>query len=163
TMATIDGTSVSVPINTDPFELPEHTRSLVLPDRFHVLRPCPVNDAAADTSDVFHWSLFPDAARVHKDEERYRSLGLDPSRFTVMFPVAPWAIGSSRVLGLDGYYEILLTRIVDALTALDEPAELLFISLSRPRSAIVEGQGSVNVRYLGLLPYDVYDHLLCSC
>jgi uncharacterized protein DUF6365 len=162
-IGTIDGTSVSVPVNTDPFHTPEFQRSLVLPDDYYAFRPCPVNDIGANTDRIFHWSLFAGVERVAKDEQRYRSLNLDPSRTTVMLPVAPWAMGASFIFSLDHYYERLVAHIVDGLADVGGPVDLVFISLFRPPSLTVERQGSVDVHYPGLLPYDTYDHLLCSC
>ena len=162
-IGTIDGTSLAVPINTNPFGMPEYSRSLVLPDDYYSFRPCPVNDIGADTGRLFHWSLFPAARRVAKDAARYQELGLDPARTTIMLPVAPWAIGSSHIVGLEGYYQTLVTRIVDACEAAATPIDLVFISLYRPPTLTVERQGSVTVHYPGLMPYDGYDHLLCSC
>jgi len=163
-IGTIDGTSMAVPINTDPFDMPQYRRSLVLPDDYYSFRPCPVNDIGPNTSRIFHWSLFPDATRVSKDAGRYQAIGLDPARTTIMFPVAPWAIGSSHIFGLDaGYYQNLVTRIVDGCEAVATPIDLVFISLYRPPSLTVERQGAVTVHYPGLMPYDSYDHLLRSC
>ena len=162
-IATIDGTSLSVPINTDPFETAAYRRSLVLPDRFYSFRPCPVNDIDINTEHVFHWSLFPDASRVSKDEEQYSSLGLDPSRKTVMLPVAPWAMGSASIFGFDDYYQRLVERVVDGLDASDQSVELVFVSLFRPPSLAIERKGGVRVHYTGLMPYDTYDHVLRSC
>jgi hypothetical protein len=161
-MATIDGTSLSVPINTDPFGLPQYARALVLPDHYYAFRPCPVNDLQPDSPDVFHWSLFPNAGRASKDIRRYELLGLDPSRLTVMLPIAPWAMGSAMIFGLEGYYPTLIASIVDGLDGAGAPADLVVISPVRPDSPI-DARGDVRVHYPGLMPYDVYDHLLCSC
>jgi hypothetical protein len=162
-IGTIDGTSLSIPINTDPFEMPQFQRSLVLPDRYFSFRPCPVNDIEAATGDVFCWSLFPEAARMPKDPERYAKAGLDPACKTVMFPVAPWAMGSACLLGLEDYYRGLVGRMVDGLDASGEAVQLVFISLFRPPSVTIERQGAVTVVYSALMPYDTYDHLLRSC
>lgn len=162
-IATIDGTSLSILVNTDPFEMPEFRRSLVLPDHYYAFRPCPVNDIGRNTDRVFHWSLFPDVTRVGKDASCYAALGLDPSRRTVMLPVAPWAMGSAAIFGLEHYYQSLVARIVDGLNACGDAIELVFISLYRPESLTIESQGRVTVHYPGLMDYDQYDHLLCSC
>jgi hypothetical protein len=162
-IGTIDGTSLSIPINTDPFEMPQYRRSLVLPEHYYAFRPCPVNDIGVNTSSVFHWSLFPDVSRVAKDPSVYSGLGLAPSRKTVMLPVAPWAMGSAAIFSLEDYYQHLVTRIVDGLDACGEPIELVFISLFRPASLTIEQRGQVTVHYPGLMEYDAYDHLLRSC
>jgi hypothetical protein len=163
TMATIDGTSLAIPINTDPFEMHQYRRELVLPDHYYAFRPCPVNDIGANTSRVFHWSLFPDVARLPKDAQCYTGLKLDPSCKTVMLPIAPWAIGSATLFGLEDYYRDLVGRIVDGLDACGEPIQLVLISLYRPASLTIERQGAVTVHYPGLIDYDSYDHLLRSC
>jgi len=163
TIGTIDGTSMALSINSDPFDMPEYRRSLVLPDDYYSFRPCPVNDIGASSGRVYYWSLFPDATRVAKEAARYAAIGLDPARTTIMLPIAPWAIGSAHILGLDGYYQHLVTRIVDACEAVATPIDLVFISLYRPPSLTVERQGPVTVHYPGLMPYDSYDHLLRSC
>jgi hypothetical protein len=111
----------------------------------------------------FHWSLFPDATRVPKDETRYRALALDPSHVTIMLPIAPWAMGSASIFGLDDYYQTLVTRVVDGLQNANAPVDLVFISLFRPQSLTIERRGDVTVHYPGLIEYDSYDHLLCSC
>jgi hypothetical protein len=162
-MGTIDGTSVAVPINTDPFNLPGFQRSLVLPDDFYAFRPCPVNDIGTDTDRMFHWSLFADATRAAKGAQLYRSLNLDPAATTVMLPIAPWAMGSSFIFSLDAYYPTLVSRIVDGLDEAGGPIDLVFISEFRPPALTIEHQNGVTVHYPGLMPYDTYDHLLSSC
>lgn len=159
-VGTLDGTSVSLEINTDPFQDPQLVRPLVLPDRYYAFRPCPVNDPGADRDDAFHWPLFPDAARAEKDERHYGSLGLDPARRTVLFAVAPWAVKAARMLRLQPYYQRVFARVVAALCAYGEPVDLLLVSRGgrgRGRKGPVEIHGS------DLVPYDVYDHILRSC
>ena len=87
-LATVDGTTLGIEINTDPFRTPRLTRSLVLPESYFSFRPCPVNDLAPDTERVCHYPLFPDATRVAKNDRTYAALGLDPARQTVLLPIA---------------------------------------------------------------------------
>jgi len=162
-MGTMDGTSLALEINTDPFKDSTHARSLILPDHYSAFRPCPVNDVGTDTDRLFHWSLFPDVRRTPKGERVYASMDLDPSRKTVMFAAAPWAMVCAVKFGLEDYYQRLITRIVDGLDACGEPVDLLFVSGYRPASMTVERKGEVSVHYTTLLPYDQYDHLLASC
>jgi len=162
-MATMDGTSLAFEINTNPFQDSIHTRSLTLPDQYSAFRPCPVNDIGTDADGVFHFSLFPDVRRIPKDERVYAAMNLDPSRKTVMFAAAPWAMVCAVKFGLEDYYQRLITRVVDGLDACGAPVDLLFISGYRPASMTVERKGNVIVHYTTLLPYDRYDHLLASC
>jgi hypothetical protein len=107
--------------------------------------------------------LFAGAARLPKDESRYAALGLAAAKKTVMLPIAPWAMGSALMFNLDEYYPRLVERVVDGLDAHGAEVELVIISLFRPPSLTLETKGPVTVRYLRLLPYDSYDHLLRSC
>jgi hypothetical protein len=162
-MGTMDGTTLALEINSNPFKSPQYTRGLTLPDYYTAFRPCPVNDVGPDTDRVFHFSLFRDVGRVPKDEQLYASMNLDPSRKTVMFAAAPWAMVCAANFGLEEYYQKLVGRLVDGLDAYGEPIDLVFISVYRPAVLTIEGKGAVRVRYTGLLPYDRYDHLLASC
>ena len=164
-IATMDGTSLPLEINSDPFRTPELQRSLVLPDQYFSFRPCPINDLGTDTEDLFHWSLFPETSRVSKDERHYSSLGLDPSRRTVMFAAAGWAQGAAGILPLEDhqYYRGLVSRIVDGLEASGESIELLFVSMFPIPSMPAGPRGNVTIHYSGLIPYDTYDHILRAC
>jgi len=162
-IGTIDGTTLSHEINTNPFDMPEYRRELVLPDHFYAFRPCPINDIGANTETVSYWSLFPDVSTTAKDPQRYAALGLDAGRRTVLLPIAPWAIGSAFIFGLAGYYQTLVERIVDGLDAAGGDIDLVFISMFRPEALTVERKNRVTVHYPGLIDYDNYDHLLRSC
>jgi hypothetical protein len=160
-IGTMDGTTLGFEINADPFKGPEFTRSLVLPERYYSFRPCPVNDIGEDDDRVTYFPLFPGAERVPKDPQRYAQLGLDASRRTVMFAIAPWALGAARAFGLaDSYYDAILNRVIDGLAAWDEPMQFVVVAKVDPS---VAQKGSVAVHVKNLLRYDFYDHLLCSC
>jgi hypothetical protein len=159
-IATMDGTTLGHALNTDPFGTPELRRSLPLPDHCHFLRACPVNDIADDTGHVSHWRLFPGASREPKRTDLYASLGLDAARRSVLLPVAPWAASGARRAGLASYHDELLARIVAGLEACGEPIQLVVVA---PGARGVTGHGSVSVHRTGLLPFQSYDHLLCSC
>lgn len=163
-LATMDGTSLALEINADPFGKPELSRPLVLPDRYASFRPAPVNDAGVDTDDVFYWSLFPDAARRKKDPALYAELGLDASRRTVMFAAAPWAQGAASILDFDdqAYYRTLLERLWGGLCASGQAVDFLSISMF-PLPALPESQGGVRLHRSGLMAYEAYDHVLSSC
>jgi hypothetical protein len=162
-MATLDGTSLALEINADPFQNSKYARSLILPEKYQAFRPCPINDTATDTDSVFHWSLFPSVSRTAKDEQLYERLGLDVSRKTVMCAAAPWAVVCSVAFGLEDYYQEFVSRVVGGLDACGTPIDFVFIAPYRPQSMTIEQRGAVKVHYRELLPYDLYDHLLTSC
>ena len=160
-VATMDGTTLGLEINNDPFRGPEFRRSLVLPDRYYALRPCPVNDVAEDTDRIFHWRLLPEISRLERDPACFQALGLDPSLRTVMLAIAPWALGGARYFGLDGYHDRLLNRIVEGLTHFGQRIQFVVVANVPPAPPVSAGPVSVHVT--GLLRYDVYDHLLRTC
>jgi len=165
TLASMDGTSLPIEINTDPFEKPEISRSLVLPDHYYSFRPSPVNDLGTDSENVFYWPLFPRLERPARDERVYASLGLDPSRRIVMFAAAPWAQGAAAMLDLDNedYYRNLANRIVAGLEASGEAVDFFFLSMFPMSSMPTEAGDRVAIHYSGLIPYEAYDHLLKTC
>lgn len=164
TLGTMDGTSLALEINSDPFGTPSLSRELVLPDHYFSFRPAPVNDAGTDSEDVFYFPLFPDTASQPKDAEVYASLGLDPTRRTVMFAAAPWAQGAASILDIDeaSYYAKLLERILDGLASSGEAVDFLVVAMF-PLPPLPEQRGGVRVHPSGLIPYDTYDHLLRTC
>jgi hypothetical protein len=159
-IGTVDGTTLGIEINADPFKTPKLTRSLLLPERFFAFRPCPVNDPGADGELVCHYALFPDAARCAKDARIYASLGLDPARRTVLLPIALWAMNGARLAGLHAYYDRLVDRVVDGLAASGERVDLLVVGRFDPSRASV---GAVDVHVVDLLGYEPYQHVLGSC
>jgi hypothetical protein len=162
-MATIDGTSLGIEINTDPFGHPRLTRNLVLPERYWSFRPSPVNDPGPDTSDTFYYNLCSGQQRVAKAENIYGSVGLDPKRKTVMLPIALWATSSASLFNLGAYYALLIDRVVAGLEAYGQPVDLLIIGLPLGASATTVAQGSVRKIYADRLPYGTYNHVLTSC
>jgi hypothetical protein len=164
-LGTMDGTSLPIEINTDPLQSPEYSRSLVLPDHYHSFRPSPVNDLGIDTDDAVYFALFPEAVRLQKDEGIYRSLGLDPVKKTVLFAAAPWAQGAAAMLEVQDqdYYQNLARRIIDGLEAAGESIDFFFVSMFPIPDMPSGPRGGVTVHYSGLIPYDSYDHVLCSC
>jgi hypothetical protein len=159
-IGTMDGTTLGLALNTDPLGSAELRRSLEIPERCLFFRACPVNDIAPDTDRVFHWRLFPDAARAAKDEAIHASLGLDAARRTVLLAVAPWALSGARRTGVQRHHDALLGRVVAGLAACGEPMQLVVVARTPPGTS---QHGAVSVHRTGLLPFDVYDHLLCSC
>jgi hypothetical protein len=159
-LATMDGTSLGVEINADPFRTPGLGRSVTLPGRYWSFRPCPVNDVASATESVFPWRLFPDAARAAKDRAVYADLGLEPEVRTVLLPLAPWATQGAKFAGLARYHDRLLERIGQGLEAAGEPIQLLVVAKEGSGAA---RRGRLAIQVTDLLPYDVYDHVLRSC
>ncbi len=160
-VATLDGTTLGLEINNDPFRGPEFRRQLVLPEHYVAFRPCPVNDVGPDTDRIFHFRLLPELVRAEKDERVYDLLGLDPRLRTVLLPIAPWALGGARYFGLDAYHDRLLDRVAAGLDASGERIQLVVVANVSPRPPVAKGHASVHV--VGLLRYDLYDHLLRSC
>jgi uncharacterized protein DUF6365 len=159
-IATIDGTSMGIEINTDPFRHPKLTRELRLPRRYWSFRPVPVNDVGSGADRTFHFNLFPKAERAEKDEALYRELGLDPSRKTVLLPIALWAVTGSLLFDMASYHVLLVDRLTGALQAVDAPVDLLVVGLQETASS-----DHVRVRRhtRARLSYRLYDHILCSC
>jgi hypothetical protein len=159
-MATMDGTTLGIEVNTDPFRTPQLTRSLTLPERFYSFRPCPVNEVVDATDTIFPFHLCPDATRATRDAALYASLGLDPGRRTVLLPLALWAMQAMKLAGLTRYHDRLVECVGAGLEAAGLPVQLLIIA---PNSAGAAARGSLEIRVTDLLPYEVYDHLLRSC
>jgi hypothetical protein len=162
-MATIDGTSLGVEINTDPFGHPKLTRNLVLPERYWSFRPSPVNDPGPDTDDTFYYNPFSRDRRTFKAENIYASIGLEPARKTVMLPIALWALSSASLFNLGAYYGLLIDRVVSGLEAYGQPVDLLIIGLPTGAAAGNASQGTVRKVYAEKLPYGTYNHVLTSC
>jgi hypothetical protein len=159
-IATIDGTSMGVEINTDPFRHPKLTRELRLPSDYWSFRPVPVNDFGRDTDRVFHFNLFPESERMEKDAALYADLGLDPARKTVLLPIALWAVTGSMLFNMANYHQLFVDRVVEALRATGEPIDLLVVGLQESGAWKF---GQVWKHSQARLPYPVYDHILCSC
>ncbi|GAB5449591.1 DUF6365 family protein [Gymnodinialimonas sp.] len=159
-IATIDGTSLGVEINTDPFLHPKLTRDLNLPSELPRFRPAPVNDVQGADPLNCHFNLFPDIAPQPKDAEIYRDLGLDPSRKTILLPIALWAVTGSMLFELVHYHKLLVDRVVQALDKIEIGVDLLVVGL---QDEGVEAQGCVAQHVFPLLPYPQFDHVLMSC
>ena len=71
-LATVDGTTIPLVINSDPFGIPALQRDLVLPSKYFSFRPCPVNDIKPNTDDAFYWPLFP--RKIRRPEKRRRHI-----------------------------------------------------------------------------------------
>ncbi|HEY4115185.1 MAG TPA: DUF6365 family protein [Rhizomicrobium sp.] len=159
-IATVDGTSMGIEINTDPFRHPKLTRELRLPHDYWSFRPVPVSDFGAETDRVSYYNLFPDAARTEKNAAIYAELGLDPLRRTVLLPIALWSVIGSTLFNMVHYHKLLVDRVSDALRAVDTPIDLLIVGLEEDGS---RRDGKVWRHTRARLPYPVYDHILCSC
>lgn len=159
-IATIDGTSMGIEINTDPFRHPKLTRELLLPQQYWSFRPVPVNDFGADTDRTFHYNLFPDVVRTEKDAGLYAELGLDPQRKTVLLPIALWAVTGSMLFNMAHYHKLLVDRVVEALQAVEAPVDLLVVGLQETGIA---RHGQVVKHTRARLSYPVYDHILRCC
>jgi len=159
-MATIDGTSLGVEINTNPFGHPRLTRNLVLPDQYWSFRPSPVNDPGPDTDDTFYYNPFSREQRVSKHHDIYASIGLDPKRKTVMLPIALWALSSASLFSLGAYHALLIDRVISGLEAYGQPVDLLVIGLSAGAGT---SRGAVRTIFVEKLPYRTYNHVLTSC
>ena len=159
-IATIDGTSMGIEINTDPFRHPKLTRELRLPHDYWSFRPVPVNDFGGDTDRVVHFNLCPDVARMEKDPALYAELGLDPARKTVLLPIALWAVTGSMLFNMAHYHKLLVDRVIGALQNTDTPVDLLVVGLQDAGSW---RRGQVWNHTRARLPYPIYDHVLCSC
>ncbi len=159
-IATIDGTSMGIEINTDPFHHPKLTRALQLPCDYWSFRPVPVNDAGSDTGRIIHYNLFPDVERASKDEALYAELQLDPSRKTVLLPIALWAVTGSMLFDMKGYHKLLVERVAGALQSVGVPVDLLVVGLDEAPSA---KHGEVWRHTRPRLPYPIFDHILRSC
>lgn len=164
-LATLDGTSLGLEIRTDPFHDPAFRQSIRMPDGFHALRACPVNDVARDEDRIHHWWLFSEERRAAKDPDHYAALGLDPRRKTVLLPVAPWAqhfcgLEEASLAGFAGYHRKLTARIADGLSAAGEAVDLVIVARG-PRQATRRGELAIHA--VGLLAPGPYDHLLRSC
>lgn len=162
-MATVDGTSLGIEINSDPFGHPKLTRNLVLPERYWSFCPSPVNDPGPDTADTFYYNPFARQQRVPKAENIYAPIGLDPRRKTVMLPIALWALSSASLFNLGTYYALLIDRVVSGLEAYGQPVDLLIIGLPAGAAAGNTVHGAVKKIYAERLAYGAYDHVLTSC
>jgi hypothetical protein len=77
-----------------------------------------------------------------------------------MLAVAPWAISGARIAGFERHHDELLGRIVAGIDACGEPIQFAVVARTPPA---VTSHGRVRVHRTGLLPFESYDHLLCSC
>lgn len=164
-LATIDGTGMGREIASDPFHLPKYARSLRLPARLTYLRVCPVHDLRPNTARLYHWAGYPGATRSEKSADKYEAMGLDPDRKTVLLAIASWShhfadMPEPPFDTLVGYHDELVTRLAEALEAWGEPVQLAVVSHKLP---MVFFDGEVSVKGLGILHYDLFDHLLSSC
>lgn len=159
-LASMDGTAMGLEINTDPFRHPKLVRQLHLPPDYWRFRPAPVNDPGGDADRAVYFNLFPYAARTPRDAALYAGLGLDPSRKTVLLPIALWAVTGSMLFDMAHYHRLLVDRVAGALRTLGSPVDLLVVGLEAiPGSR----HGDVRVHVQPRLPYPLFDHILCSC
>jgi len=157
-LATMDGTTMGVPINVNPLRSAVPMRDFTVPARMLHLRPCPVNDPNPDGGGVYHFSLFPDVRR--RDGRSARATwGVPPGARLVMMAIAPWARGAAAHLGRMRHYEHLTRVISESLDGAGERYELV----------VVAGANAVAYSRLGrmrcvpLLQPDVFEDLLLGC
>jgi hypothetical protein len=160
-LATMDATTLGREINTDPLKAGA-PRAFALPDGCIRLLACPVHDVAPDGDGAFHWPLLEpepatDAAR---DPARWRALGLDPARKTLLLAIAPWQTNGARHAGVARYPDALVVRIADALVAIGDRVQLLVVA--KGAAGALE-RGALRVVGSDLLPFDAYRHVLATC
>jgi hypothetical protein len=155
-LATFDGTSMGLAINTNPFAAPVPLRTMALPPTMFRLRACPINDPAPDTPDAYHWRLFDAPVRTRGAIAR-AALGIDATSRLALLAIAPWAVSAAMSLGQLDHYEVLTRQLAAALSRVGARTTLVVVApVARPPVS----RGAAEVRFVEYLPREIYEDLL---
>jgi Family of unknown function (DUF6365) len=156
-LATMDGTTLGIELNTNPLGSRIAMRDFAVPERLVHLRPCPVGDPIAGPG-LHPWFLFRGVTRRNPERTR-QDWDVPPGARLILYAVAPWARGAAFVTGRMSHFPHLLTTLAQALAANGTRFETIVVL---GRSSEYRGTHG-RTRCVELLPPDVFEDLLLGC